>query len=198
MKGDKKVGPFSGKAIAQFAASGKLSRFDRVQKKGSTTWHEAGAVKGLFPPETVLPAVVAENGEIAEDAGDSFSDNQTFPTATRSETAGASDRLSAVDLRSTDESGDRIFKKYYAVEFIRGLWIVSVVLASLMIVAIVFSTIYSTVDLKTDRIPAIGTGIGLCLAVALALVTVRVALETVAVFFEILHEVQRISRRDVG
>lgn len=203
MKNGRKMGPLSSKAIVELAAAGRLLPTDSVQKKGSATWQEASAIKGLFPQSPAAPAAPpaateaapkdVEPGYAVEGDGDEYEPSSALPAPRLSRRR---DRQGARTPTESNETGGRVFNTYFSIGYIRTLWTVNVAIAMLGAAAVIGLTIMRILSgspSSTEVLTEILMGLGVCGAIAIELVMVRISLETVAVFFDILHEVQRIG-----
>ena len=56
----KKFGPMTSGKLSQLCQTGKISPADLICRAGSDRWTPAGEVRGLFPPTTQAPEVVAD------------------------------------------------------------------------------------------------------------------------------------------
>lgn len=90
----------------------------------------------------------------------------------------------------------RVFATYYAVRLIKNLWIINVIVAVILLVATVVVTPLLMAASDENKLQILGIGISVIVSTLFELISLRIALETIAVFFDMLYELRRMAGDD--
>lgn len=140
-------------------------------------------------------STVIEESDEGEEWDDAFDEAVTemdaildLPPTVREPT-----RKRSSSSKRTELINGRMFTSYYAVQYIELLWIVNVFVAVILLVATVVVTVAAS---AANQFAIAGAGIAAIVLILFELASVRIGLETVAVFFDILYELRRIAGDD--
>lgn len=141
----------------------------------------------------------ASQDDFWETLDDAVDESSGYPAARLPKVLPKSNRKNKGSARAQRQTNGAVFERYFAVEYLRTLWMLNYYLAmasiALIVVFTVVFAIQSFVNEKDllDHARIIGGGIGLCIATLFELISVRIGLETVAVFFDMVHALRRIA-----